>query len=83
MAMSDTARPRAAARDDVEPARGAAAYRLVTAELSHLGVRNVFGLVGEDTVALVSDMAVAGIRYVGTRHEAAAAGSRRLRLGDG
>jgi len=57
-------RPAGAARPPV--------YSLVTRELTALGVRHLFGLVGEDTVLLTADMAAAGIRYVGTRHESGA-----------
>ncbi len=44
-------------------------YSRITAELLALGVGDLFGLVGEDTVALVADASAAGIRYLGARHE--------------
>jgi thiamine pyrophosphate-dependent acetolactate synthase large subunit-like protein len=43
-------------------------------ELVALGTTALFGLVGEDTVELVTDLAAAGVRYYGARHENAAVG---------
>ena len=48
-------------------------HRTVRAALAHelhaLGVERLFGLVGEDTVAFVTEAADVGIRYFGARHE--------------
>jgi thiamine pyrophosphate-dependent acetolactate synthase large subunit-like protein len=49
-----------------------AAYQTLTRELLSGGVRTLFGVVGEDTVALVSDLRAAGVHYHGARHESGA-----------
>jgi len=69
-AASD-ARQNGAARSD-ESALTVAS--VIADELCAVGVDTVFGLVGEDTVALMATLVAAGVRYVGTRHEAGAVG---------
>jgi acetolactate synthase-1/2/3 large subunit len=49
-------------------------YESLTDELLALPVRAVFGLMGEDTAALTTDLVRRGIPYYATRHEAGAVG---------
>jgi thiamine pyrophosphate-dependent acetolactate synthase large subunit-like protein len=51
-----------------------AAYQALTRALLALETRAVFGVMGEDTAALTSDLIAAGIPYYGARHEAGAVG---------
>lgn len=55
------------------PAALATVYEAVNDELVALGVRAAFGLMGEDTAALITDLIDrAGIAFYGTRHESVA-----------
>ena len=45
------------------------AYRAIATALIDLGVDEVFGLMGDDTVRLVSALVAGGVRYHNTRHE--------------
>jgi hypothetical protein len=57
----------------VAGAAGASAvYEHVAHRLVEHRVRMLFGLVGEDTAALVTALSSRGVRYLGTRHESAA-----------
>ena len=47
-------------------------YRTITTGLLARKVETLFGVVGEDTIALVHDLELAGVHYVGARHESAA-----------
>jgi len=67
--MSGDGQPEVVAAD---AARSGPVYNLITRELGQAGVSYLFGLVGEDTVLFTADMSAAGIRYVGSRHEAGA-----------
>lgn len=49
-------------------------YRVLADQLHALGTTRCFGVMGEDTAALTVAAIERGIRYLGTRHEAAAVG---------
>jgi acetolactate synthase-1/2/3 large subunit len=53
-------------------AGASAVYEHVAHRLVEHRVRMLFGLVGEDTAALVTALSSRGVRYLGTRHESAA-----------
>jgi acetolactate synthase-1/2/3 large subunit len=56
---------------DVQPTCG---YHLVAEQIAAAGVRDLFGVVGDDTIATVTELVDRGVRYHAARHEAAAVG---------
>lgn len=52
--------------------RGDTVHALLARELRQFDVTQFFGLIGEDTVALATDLTESGVGYVATRHEGAA-----------
>ncbi len=60
-----------ASRVDIEPAtpHRVPAYELLAADIKHLGIEAVFGLMSDDTALFVTTLDSMGVRFYGARHE--------------